>query len=571
MASIKGPTWATLPLITLPGFGVAIVWSTEMAFASPYLLSLGLSKSMMTLVFISAPLSGFVVQPVIGQIADKSTSKYGRRRPFMLFGCLVSVISFLLLGFTSRFADLFIAGPSQSNDTLTQLLAVFAVYSVNFAVNVVMVANKTIIIDLLAGDQQGSANAWAARMGGIGSVCGYFVGQVDLVRIFPYLGHTQLQVLSILGGIVLLTTQGVTMICVQEVPLEASDQRPDTSAEKGMLRSLRAIISLAKIFPTLPKPIRQLCWIQFFSWIGWFPAAFFTTTWIGELYRKDHPIESGGTSHNMDAEATRYGSLAMFWSSILSLAVLLTLPRFIAPSKKASDHRHADSLLEWIRYSLNHRPDLATVYAATHLWFGLLFMVTWFWSKAIVVFLIYVALGPCLASRDWVAGALLGEMIKEGTLVDHHGEHRTRPVPVTEHGSGDNHESLLSDGDDEERLIETSRLLPSSDPDASASGKRTDGRDTVGDQGGTIVGIMNTFICLPQFVMIALSSILFAILEPGRSVTGGGAPPNSDKRGVTEGVASRGQHIDTLGLIFRIGGLSAFVACYLTVNLARGR
>ncbi|KAG9016223.1 hypothetical protein FRB95_008761 [Tulasnella sp. JGI-2019a] len=532
---------------------------------------------MMALVFISAPLSGFVVQPVIGQIADKSTSKYGRRRPFMLFGCVISVISFLLLGFTRKFANLLVAGPSPSNNALTQFLAVFAMFSVNFAVNVVMVAIKTIIIDILPGDQQASATAWAARMGGIGSVCGYFVGQVDLVRSFPYLGHTQLQVLSILGGIVLLATHGVTMICVQEVPLEVVDQGPDTSTEKGILRSIETIVSLVKIFPTLPKPIRQLCWMQFFSWIGWFPAAFFATTWIGELYRKDHPIESGGASHDMDAEATRYGTLAMFWSSILSLVTLLILPQLLAPSKKVSDHRYPDSLLGWIRYSLEHGPDLVTVYAATHLWFGLLFMVTWFWSKAIVMFLIYVALGPCLASRDWVAAALLGEMIKEATLEDDRGEYRARPIPVMDHDTGGNREPLLGDGDDEERWatreneekakadtclqlltvfrsIETSGLLLLSGSDAAVPLKRANGIDTVGEQVGTIVGIKNTFVCLPQLVMIALSAILFAILEPGRSVTGGGAPSNSDERGVAEDVASRPQHIDTLGLIFRYTG-----------------
>lgn len=97
-----------------------------------------------------------------------------------------------------------------------------------------------------------------ARMGGIGAICGFFVGQVDLVHIFPYLGQTQvrgqalhrlssaladqlnhrcplpqLQILSVLGGIVLLATHGVTMLCVREVPLETPDLRYDMIFKRG--------------------------------------------------------------------------------------------------------------------------------------------------------------------------------------------------------------------------------------------------------------------------------------------------------------------------------------------------
>ena len=81
---ILGPKWAQLPTITVGMLGVSILWSAEMSYgvwtrskyvnnflthdglASPYLLSLGLSKSSMAGVFVAGPLSGLVVQPLIG-------------------------------------------------------------------------------------------------------------------------------------------------------------------------------------------------------------------------------------------------------------------------------------------------------------------------------------------------------------------------------------------------------------------------------------------------------------------------------------------------------------------------
>ena len=80
-----------------------------MTYASPYLLSLGLSKSRLSLVWVAGPLSGLVMQPIIGMISDKSTSKYGRRRPFMAMGTVAVAVCLLLLGWTQEVVGWFIS------------------------------------------------------------------------------------------------------------------------------------------------------------------------------------------------------------------------------------------------------------------------------------------------------------------------------------------------------------------------------------------------------------------------------------------------------------------------------
>lgn len=87
-ARVKGPPWSKLPLLTVGMLGLQIVWSVEMGYgmshelpliikllirpvASPYLLSLGLSKSLMSIVFVAGPLSGLIVQPLIGMVVLK--------------------------------------------------------------------------------------------------------------------------------------------------------------------------------------------------------------------------------------------------------------------------------------------------------------------------------------------------------------------------------------------------------------------------------------------------------------------------------------------------------------------
>lgn len=75
---------------------------------TPYLLQLGLTKSRTSLVWIAGPLSGLIIHPLIGVIADRSRSKWGRRRPFMLGGAVIVAFCLLLLGWTSEVVGLFV-------------------------------------------------------------------------------------------------------------------------------------------------------------------------------------------------------------------------------------------------------------------------------------------------------------------------------------------------------------------------------------------------------------------------------------------------------------------------------
>ena len=79
-----------------------------MTYCTPYLLSLGMSKSRMSLVWIAGPLSGLVVQPIIGMKSDKSRSRYRRRRPYMMAGTAAVVVCYLVLGWTQEIVAFFV-------------------------------------------------------------------------------------------------------------------------------------------------------------------------------------------------------------------------------------------------------------------------------------------------------------------------------------------------------------------------------------------------------------------------------------------------------------------------------
>lgn len=196
VARILGPKWSHLPTLSIGMLGVQIFWSVEMGYASPYLLSLGLSKSSMAMVFLAGPLSGLIMQPVIGVVSDNSTSRFGRRRPYMLLGTFICVLAMLLLGYTRGIAAiftgwnnpevlilfslrLFILLTSPQNDSLTIGLAVLSIYLIDFAINAVQALDRALLVDTLPPSAQAAGNAWAARMLGFGAVVGFFVCDIS--------------------------------------------------------------------------------------------------------------------------------------------------------------------------------------------------------------------------------------------------------------------------------------------------------------------------------------------------------------------------------------------------------
>ncbi|KAG8822590.1 hypothetical protein FRC19_005644 [Serendipita sp. 401] len=421
---IRGPSWMNMPLLTIDLLGTQIVWCTEMGYASPYLLSLGISKPWMSLVLVTGPLSGLLVQPLIGILADRSTSSWGRRRPYMFCGSILCSLSLLLLGFTKEVVSFFISPESPANATITIWLAVISIYCVDFSVNAVRAVDRALLVDTLPTAQQARGQAWAGRMVIVGSVAGFWIGHISLPLYFPSLGKTQLQVLSVLASCLLLGAQLTTALSVRERVLLPSGLHQDlTSMESGTGPGWRRFAvpkpsenkpSVFKVFKDiwsnikiLPPNIRRICMVQFFSWIGWFPVLLFSTVYVGEVYTLSLPPAQVKLS--MPGEATLVGATALFDSSILALVTIILLPFVVAYFKKHSPRR------------IGFYFGMAEIWVFSLLLFAGCMGATWFTSHSVTGSINVTALtGFCFAVTQWIPFSLLAEQISS------HGENEDR-------------------------------------------------------------------------------------------------------------------------------------------------
>ena len=66
------------------------------------------------------------------------------------------------------------------------------------------------------------------------------------------------------------------------------------------------------------------------AWIGWFPVLFYTTVYVGDIYKSGLPDSVDPESEEVDAEATRLGTRALFWSACISLFSNFALPFLVS-------------------------------------------------------------------------------------------------------------------------------------------------------------------------------------------------------------------------------------------------
>ncbi|KAF7661122.1 hypothetical protein LDENG_00268580 [Lucifuga dentata] len=130
MDSVEGPAFKAvephrrsrgrLILHSLVMFGREFCYAVEAAFVTPVLLSVGLPRSLYSLVWLISPILGFLLQPVIGSASDHCCSSWGRRRPYILtLGILMLVGITLFLN-----GDAVISGEAEGeNQSLLKFLS----------------------------------------------------------------------------------------------------------------------------------------------------------------------------------------------------------------------------------------------------------------------------------------------------------------------------------------------------------------------------------------------------------------------------------------------------------------
>ncbi|PLB52701.1 MFS general substrate transporter [Aspergillus steynii IBT 23096] len=551
--SIKGRSEsARMALLTFSLVGLQFTWGIEMTYCTPYLLQLGLTKSKTSLVWIAGPLSGLIIQPLIGVIADRSRSKWGRRRPFMVVGSFVVTFCLLVLGWTSEIVGVFVKDTEKAKNA-TIALAVLSIYAVDFAINVVQACCRSLIVDTLPIPQQQAGSAWASRMSAIGQLIGYFIGSLDTVSIFgTIIGDTQFKQMTVIAALSLIGAVMVTSYSVKErVLITARDS-------DGQAGALQVLSQLFKTTMDLPPRIQAICWAQFWAWIGWFPFLFYSTTWVGETYFRYEVSKDEIQQSDMLGEVGRVGSLSLVVFSSITFIGSVLLPFCVQPpdSKRLRfTPRPPPGMAAMLTKITSVRPDLQTTWLISHIIFAATMIFAPLARSRAVATLLVAVCGVPWAVSCWAPFSFMGVEINKLATGNSSPSRSSGVTMITSASvrSG----TYDMNGETEMETLRLNHHDPDSDSDLEDA---VSNAPSTGELAGIYLGVLNVYTTLPQFVGTFISWIVFSIFEPA-----------STKRDET---ASDTQWMDldqsspnAISICLFIGALSAIVAVEATRRL----
>ncbi|KAF3085440.1 hypothetical protein TWF569_009338 [Orbilia oligospora] len=497
-----------LMLLTLSIGGLQIAWSVELSNGSPYLLSLGISKSMLALVWVAGPVSGALVQPYVGIRSDNCRISWGKRKPFMIGGGAATIVSLLILGWTKEICAWIVPKGSDALPKVTIGLAVLMIYVLDFAINTVQAGIRAFIVDNAPPHQQDAANAWAGRMTGIGNVLGYLSGYVNLPEIMPWFGNTQFKVLCVIASFALGGTLALSCGLIME--RDPNEDGPVDEKKNSVLAFFGQVLHSAK---RLPPQVRKVCDTQFFAWIGWFPFLFYSTTYIGEIYVRPYYAANPNLDPKEEAklweEATRVGTFALLVFAVVALVSNTILPVFIQPAFNPANAEEtpAKDHLTFLRIP---GLTLRRLWCISHMIFAASMWSTFFVKNTWGATALIAACGVPWAITLWAPFALISSDISKRDAIKR-GVLRSATPSIRSGVHGD-----------------------------------YEARDDYVDQAGIILGLHNFAVAAPQVIATVLSSIIFKALQKPRGAEGD----------------------ESMAWVMRFGGLATIFAAVMTLRLA---
>ncbi|KAH8118363.1 MFS general substrate transporter [Phellopilus nigrolimitatus] len=552
----------TLQLFTLSVSmaGAQVAWTVELGYGTPFLLSLGLSEQLTSLVWLAGPISGLVAQPLIGAISDSSKSRY-RRRYWVITSTAVLCLSTLILAYCKEIATLFvdvIGGGEGSWDPKRQGqvanaaigFAVVAFYFLDFSLNALQASLRNLLLDVTPPSQLNSGNAWHGRMTHAGNIVGYGFGFLPLARlpVLRLLGGSQFRKFCVVAMIILVATVATTCIAQDE------KVRQEDIGGKKQNKFIDVLKNILNAVINLPKPIRRVCYVQFFAFMGWFPFLFYATTYVGQVLAKQ-------TGKEPDSEnATRMGDLALLWFSIVAVIAGTLLPNLARRDQRLLAHdgdeeenaeltRLRDTVREWrAEAAANGKPlklprmpfMLRNIWTAAMLLFTVLTLSTVFITKLVQAIVVVSLIGISWAVACWVPFAIIMEEMDEAA--------HTPVVHASAIGaSSRNHFRNASSptqhrwrrNDERQPLVRRRSLGPVGEDDELAP--------TPPVAGGTVLGIHNLAIVMPQFIVAIVASAIFKIVDSTED------PTNHNTYLGKSGV----------GWVLRFGGLCTFIGAFV--------
>jgi maltose/moltooligosaccharide transporter len=238
--------------------GIQFGWGLQMANMSAIYEYLGARADQIPILWLAAPLTGLIVQPIIGHASDRTWGRLGRRRPYFLVGASLSSLALILM-------------PNSS----ALWMAAGLLWILDASINISMEPFRAFVADLLSEEQRTRGFAMQSLFIGLGAVVASSLPwlMTNLFGVKPgtsaeHAVPATVRLSFYIGAAAFFGAVLWTIVSTPEYPPEDLEAfRQMKSEQSGLGKNVGEIL---ESIAGMPQAMKQLAWVQICTWLGLF-------------------------------------------------------------------------------------------------------------------------------------------------------------------------------------------------------------------------------------------------------------------------------------------------------------
>ncbi len=237
-------------------FGIQYSFGLQQGNMSPIYRYLGADEGSLPYLWLAGPMTGLIVQPIVGAMSDRTDTRWGRRTPFFLIGAIICSFSLLFMPFSSAL-----------------WMAASLLWILDAANNITMEPYRAFVSDKLDPSQHNLGYLTQSAFTGLGQTLAYLTPSLLVVfgmnkdavneRHIPYVTITAF----LIGAFFSISSILWTLRTTKEIPLTDEERARIRAQARGWRATLAEIGSAIR---DMPPTMRSLAWVKLFQWYGLF-------------------------------------------------------------------------------------------------------------------------------------------------------------------------------------------------------------------------------------------------------------------------------------------------------------
>jgi len=289
--------------------GLQFSFGMQQGNMSPIYSYLGANEADLPVLLLAGPMTGLLVQPVIGALSDRTMSRWGRRAPYFLIGAVLCSLGLFLMPFSSSL-----------------LMAASLLWLLDAGNNTTMEPYRAYVSDRLNTDQQGAGFLIQAAFTGLAQMLAFLtpsllvgVLHVDVNAVDAHGIPQTTHIVFLAGAVLSIVTILWSVLRVRELPLSADETAAIRALPKSLLATLREIFDAIR---EMPMAMRRLAVMSLFQWYGM--AAY----WGYVIYSIGRSVFHTADPHSegFRRAVLANGEMAAFYNAVAFVAAFALIP-----------------------------------------------------------------------------------------------------------------------------------------------------------------------------------------------------------------------------------------------------